>query len=185
MDTYDIISVGFGAAALSVAIALRDRGLKPRITYLEKQPEFGWHTGMLLPGTKMQISYLKDLATLRDPTSHFTFLNYLHTKGRLVNFTNLSTHLPLREEFNDYLKWCASHFDDVVQYSQEVISVTPNGSPAGSFTVKTRDINTGAIKELVGKQVIVATGGSKAIPPSLAAQQLPKTVIHSSEFMNT
>ncbi|KAI5304946.1 PAK- GC kinase Sid1 [Ascosphaera pollenicola] len=184
MENYDIISVGFGAAALSIAIALRDRGIKPRIVFLEKQPEFGWHTGMLLPGTKMQISYLKDLATQRDPTSHFTFLNYLHVKGRLVNFTNLSTHLPLREEFNDYLKWCASHFDDIVQYKQEVLSVTPNGSPAGSFTVKTRDVDTGAVKELVGKQIIVATGGEKAIPASLASQSLPEGVIHSSEFMN-
>ncbi|KAI5291237.1 hypothetical protein KEM54_005739 [Ascosphaera aggregata] len=184
MDSYDIISVGFGAAALSIAIALRDLGIKPRIVFLEKQSEFGWHTGMLLPGTKMQISFLKDLATQRDPTSHFTFLNYLHVKGRLVNFTNLSTHLPLREEFNDYLKWCASHFDDVARYNQEVLSVTPNGTPAGSFTVRSRDVITGAIKEFVGKQVIVATGGDKAIPRGLAGQSLPEGIIHSSEFMN-
>ncbi|KAI5293243.1 hypothetical protein KEM52_005719 [Ascosphaera acerosa] len=183
MDHYDIISVGFGAAALAIAIALRDRGLKPRITFLEKQPEFGWHTGMLLPGTKMQISFLKDLATLRDPTSHFTFLNYLHVKGRLVNFTNLSTHLPLREEFNDYLKWCASHFDDVVQYNQQVLAVTPNGHPAGSFTVTTRDTVSGREQQLLAKQVIVATGGEMALPPSLAGRPLPEGVIHSSEFM--
>lgn len=46
----------------------------------------------------MQVSFLKDLVTLRDPTSKFTFLNFMHKTGRLVDFFNLYTFLSLRTE---------------------------------------------------------------------------------------
>ncbi|PGH19366.1 hypothetical protein AJ80_04006 [Polytolypa hystricis UAMH7299] len=184
---YDIVCAGFGAAALSIAIAMRERGYKGRVLFLERQAEFGWHTGMLLPGTKMQISYLKDLATMRDPRSHFTFLNYLHTKGRLVHFTNLSTHTPFREEFNDYMKWCASHFNDLVQYNQEVVSISAVESRAGwaaeSFKVVARDVKSGELRELVTKHVIVANGGEAAIPHGFMQHYGRNTVIHSSTYL--
>ncbi|KAI2052914.1 PAK- GC kinase Sid1 [Ophidiomyces ophidiicola] len=187
-EPYDIISVGFGAAALAVAIAMRDRGIEARVLFLERQSEFGWHTGMLIPGTKMQISYLKDLATLRNPRSHFTFLNYLHSKGRLVHFTNLSTHTPFREEFNDYMKWCASHFDDWVRYEQEVMNVTAvdsrSGWPAELFKVVVGSRRSGDVKELFAKHVIVATGGEPSIPQCVPQEYLYNTVIHSSSYVN-
>ena len=63
---------------------------------------------MLLEQAHMQVSFLKDLATLRNPTSRFTFINYLHEKGRLQDFINLKTFFPSRHEFNDYLAWAAS-----------------------------------------------------------------------------
>ncbi|KAK2796167.1 PAK- GC kinase Sid1 [Onygenales sp. PD_12] len=185
---HDIICVGFGPAAVAIAIAMQDRGIQRRVLFLERQSEFGWHTGMLLPGSKMQISFLKDLATPRNPRSHFTFLNYLHQKDRLVHFTNLSTHTPFREEFNDYMKWCASHFSNCVQYGQEVVSVTAAetrpGWPAEYFKVVARDLQSGELKELSAKHVIVASGGECAIPQGLSKQPLPKTVIHSSQYMS-
>ncbi|EEH39220.2 L-ornithine 5-monooxygenase [Paracoccidioides lutzii Pb01] len=186
---YDIICVGFGPAALAIAIAMRDRGIHRRVLFLERQSEFGWHTGMLLPGSKMQISFIKDLATIRNPCSHFTFLNYLHQKNRLVHFTNLSTHMPFREEFNDYMKWCASHFDDWVQYQQEVVSVAAAearpGWPAEHFKVVVRDVQSGRLRELSAKHVVVASGGERAIPRELSNKPLPSTVIHSSVYLES
>ncbi len=108
-DVYDLVCVGFGPASLAIAVALHDAleagtlRAAPRVLFLEQQSRFSWHAGMLLPGAKMQISFLKDLSTLRDPTSQFTFLNYLHQQGRLVEFTNLGTFLPARAEYEDYL----------------------------------------------------------------------------------
>jgi L-ornithine N5-oxygenase len=63
---------------------------------------------MLLPDTIMQISCLKDLATLRNPTSPFTFLSYLHEHNRLVSFINRGSVIPTRREYADYLKWAAN-----------------------------------------------------------------------------
>ncbi|KAK3315688.1 L-lysine 6-monooxygenase (NADPH-requiring)-domain-containing protein [Apodospora peruviana] len=187
---HDLICIGFGPASLAIAIALHDAmesGKQvefPKVLFLEKQSQFAWHAGMLLPGAKMQISFIKDLATLRDPRSHFTFLNYLHKNDRLVEFTNLGTFLPARVEYEDYLRWCARHFDDVVRYQNEVVSITPQheDGPLKIFTVTSRDTKTGVTSTYQTRNVIVAVGGQPSIPKPLPAQS-PR-VIHSSQYAN-
>jgi L-ornithine N5-oxygenase len=112
---------------------------------MEKQSEFAWHAGMQLPGAKMQISFLKDLATPRDPRSKFTFLSYLFAKNRLNQFINLGTFLPTRVEYEDYLRWCAGHFEreGKVAYGMEVESVRAGekskSGKVSSFIVTARD----------------------------------------------
>ncbi|XXG96232.1 hypothetical protein Hte_002513 [Hypoxylon texense] len=195
-DVHDLICVGFGPASLAIAVAIHDmlgdgsfqklgNGLPPKVLFLEKQPRFAWHAGMLLPGAKMQISFIKDMASLRDPTSSFTFLNYLHKNGRLVEFTNLNTFLPARVEYEDYLRWCAGFFNEVVQYGTEVVSVSPakaseSTAPISTFTVTSKDVNTGAIKVHRAKNVLLAIGGQPSIPKSLPSNH-PR-VIHSSQY---
>ncbi|KAI0405143.1 FAD/NAD(P)-binding domain-containing protein [Xylaria palmicola] len=189
-DVHDLICVGFGPASLAIAVALHDSvgagklpGTLPKVLFLEKQERFAWHAGMLLPGAKMQISFIKDMATLRDPTSRFTFLNYLHQNNRLVEFTNLSTFLPARVEYEDYLRWCASSFDDVVRYGSEVVSVSPDhtpSAPVSKFIVTSRNVKTGSVVTHRAKNILFAIGGQPSIPKCLPASH-PR-VIHSSQY---
>jgi len=124
---YDLIGVGFGPSNLALAIAVdehnRRSGVPVTALFLERQPRFGWHRGMLIDDATMQVSFLKDLVTLRNPTSEFSFLAYLHSKGRLVDFINHKSLFPLRVEFHDYLEWAAARFDHVVRYDHEVSGV--------------------------------------------------------------
>ena len=126
-EAYDLIGVGFGPSNLALAIRLaQEDGARPlRAAFLERQPEFGWHRGMLLDDSRMQISFLKDLAMLRVPTSRFTFVNYLFEQGRLQDFVNLKQFYPTRVEFEDYLRWAASGFDRWVDYGENVTSIEP------------------------------------------------------------
>lgn len=184
-EHYDLVCIGFGPASLAIAIALHDRGVKARVLYIERQRRFIWHAGMLLPNARMQISFLKDMATLRDPTSKFTFVNYLKCKNRLVAFTNLSTFLPLREEYNDYMTWCADHFADHVAYGQETVSVTPNGNQKGpirSWRVVSENIDTHAKNDVTTRHVVVAVGGKPKIPPGLSSDVSEPRIIHSSAY---
>lgn len=182
---YDLICVGFGPASLAIAIALRDRHATARVLFLERQAQFAWHAGMILPGSRMQISFVKDLATLRNPRSEFTFINYLHKHNRLVAFTNLGTFLPLREEYNDYMSWCANHFDDYVRYGQECVSVAPaggaSGRPVRSWEVVSRDIGTGEVSRLAARHVVIAVGGKPRIPNAFPSPLNPN-IIHSSGY---
>lgn len=189
-DVHDLLCVGFGPASLAIAIAMHDKlssgtatGHSPRVLFLEKQPRFAWHAGMLLPGAKMQISFMKDLASLRDPRSKFTFLNYVHENGRLIDFINLGTFLPARVEYEDYLRWCAAHFDDVVQYGHQVLSVRPEANDRAGvkiFSVACRDVATGEVSTYRSKNVILAVGGQPRIPKELSPGH-PR-IIHSSQY---
>ena len=198
-ELHDLICVGFGPASLAIAVALHDMltptaaegflpkvpGKPPRVAFLERQSHFAWHAGMLLPGATMQISFIKDLATLRNPKSEFTFLNYLHHRRRLVHFSNLGTFLPLRLEYEDYMRWCASWFNDVVSYDQEVLDVTPETSSVGdakahSFAVRSKNQRTGDINSFKARHVVIAVGGRPEIPKSLP-QDHPR-IIHSSNY---
>ncbi|KAA8904496.1 L-lysine 6-monooxygenase (NADPH-requiring)-domain-containing protein [Sphaerosporella brunnea] len=181
---YDLVCIGFGPASLAIAIALHDRNINARVLFLERQPHFAWHSGMLLPGTHMQISFLKDLATLRNPRSEFTFVNYLHNQQRLVTFTNLSTFLPLREEYNDYMSWCAGHFKDMVRYSVEVVEVSPVKGAGGvkSWEVSTRHLSNGRISVVKARNVVIAIGGRPKLPASITPH--PR-IIHSSQYSTT
>ncbi|KAL2264333.1 hypothetical protein VTK26DRAFT_6576 [Humicola hyalothermophila] len=186
---HDLVCVGFGPASLAIAVALHDTmeagklTQPPKVLFLEKQAQFSWHAGMLLPGAKMQISFIKDMASLRDPRSHFTFLNYLHKNDRLIDFINLSTFLPARAEYEDYLRWCARHFDDVVRYHSEVVSISPiqeEEGPLKTFAVTSRNVKTGVTTTYRARNVIVAIGGQPSIPKPFPAHH-PR-VIHSSQY---
>lgn len=198
-ELHDLICVGFGPASLAIAIALHDSldpalrppgtnpNFQPKVCFLERQKQFAWHSGMLVPGSRMQISFIKDLATLRDPRSSFTFLNYLHQKDRLIHFTNLGTFLPARLEFEDYMRWCANRFEDVVSYGQEVAEVIPgktdpNSSEVDYFTVLSRDVQTGEVVARKSRKVVVAIGGKAKIPHELP--QDPR-IMHSSKYCTT
>ncbi|KAI5800436.1 L-lysine 6-monooxygenase, partial [Pyronema domesticum] len=181
---YDLICVGFGPASLSVACALYDERADARVLFLERQTQFAWHNGMMLPGTRMQISFMKDMATFRNPRSKFTFVNYLKSNNRLVTFANLGTFYPLREEFNDYLRWCASHFENFVSYGEDVVSVSPptGSGPVKQWNVSSINIASGQLTNYTTKHVIIAVGGAPKIPAQFPQRLYNEKVIHSSTY---
>ncbi|GHF71832.1 L-ornithine N5-oxygenase [Amycolatopsis bartoniae] len=137
---FDLIGVGFGPSNLALAIAVAEHNATAAepVTahFLERQAGFGWHRGMLLEDATMQVSFLKDLVTMRNPASGFSFLSYLHSQGRLVDFINSKNLFPLRIEFHDYFEWAAAKVDDQVSYGSEVVAVR-GGDPY--FEVRTAD----------------------------------------------
>lgn len=128
---HDVIGVGFGPSNVAMAIALSehnarvDRQEVVSAHFFEQQPSFGWHRGMLIDDATMQVSFLKDLVTLRNPSSEYSFLCYLKSKGRLIDFINHKNLFPLRVEFHDYFEWAAAQVDGMISYGHEVVAVTP------------------------------------------------------------
>jgi L-ornithine N5-oxygenase len=179
---YDVVGVGFGPSNLALAIALAEHnaGAAEPVTahFLERQPRFGWHRGMLIDTATMQVSFLKDLVTMRNPTSDFTFVNYLHSAGRLVDFINHKNLFPLRVEFHDYFEWAAAKVDDVVSYGVEVVAVEPvvdNGEIA-FFDVLTSDGTT-----LRARNLVMGTGLRPQLP---AGVETGPRIWHNSELLH-
>ena len=114
----DLVGVGAGPANLSLAALItsaRERGLTSvRSTFLERNQAILWHSGQLFLGTLMQTEFFRDLVTPIDPTSRFSFLNYLKSYGRLDQFFCSSSTCPTRREFEDYFNWAAKQIPDVI-----------------------------------------------------------------------
>lgn len=127
---HDLIGIGFGPSNVAMAIAISEHnarsGTQRAVTaqFFEQQPRFGWHRGMLIDDATMQVSFLKDLVTLRNPSSEYSFLCYLKSKGRLIDFINHKNLFPLRVEFHEYFEWAAAKVAGTVSYDHEVVGVT-------------------------------------------------------------
>ncbi|MGG1947138.1 lysine N(6)-hydroxylase/L-ornithine N(5)-oxygenase family protein [Trinickia sp. NRRL B-1857] len=192
-EAYDLIGVGFGPSnlALAVRLAQEERATPLRTTFLERQPEFGWHRGMLLDDSRMQISFLKDLAMLRDPTSRFTFVNYLFEQGRLQDFVNLKQFYPTRVEFEDYLRWVARGFDHLVGYGENVTSIEPILDPVDRRVVTHLRVHStdasGQARARNAHALSIGIGGAPAVPApfaSLASRRDP-ALVHSSAYLSS
>ena len=184
---HDLIGIGFGPSNIALAIALEEKrhaGSPFDALFIEKQLSFAWHPHMLLDHAHMQISFLKDLATLRNPTSRFTFINYLHEKGRLTDFVNLKSFFPSRHEFNDYLSWAAEQFDDACAYGEEVFEVLPEekGGEVALLRVRSRN-HSGKLIERLTRNLVVGIGGMANIPDSFRTLRNDPRVFHSSTYL--
>lgn len=187
MIVHDLIGIGFGPSNLALAIALdeqRRAGEPVQSLFIERQPAFAWHPGMMLPHAHMQISFLKDLATPRNPASPFTFVNYLHQKQRLQDFINLKTFHPSRREFNDYLAWAAAQFDDCVAYGEEVVEVLPEprGREVELLRVRSRGAD-GRLHERLARNLVVSIGGTPNIPEAFQGLKGDTRVLHSNGYL--
>ena len=108
--------VGPSPAALAQAIALYEQRGGPRnVLALDKSTSFSWR-GHDIPNdrARMRTNLMQDLVTSRDPTSEFTFVNYLFATDNLVGYTNLGLMNPPRQLFGMYLEWCAKKVFTIV-----------------------------------------------------------------------
>lgn len=172
-DVFDVVGVGFGPSNLALAIAIEEhnRAATPdsqiRAMFLEKQQQFGWHRGMLIDDATMQVSLFKDLVTMRNPASDFSFLCYLKSQGRLVHFLNQKTLFPLRIEFHDYFEWAATRLTRYVRYGSEVTAIRPvyDGREISYFDVITREPSSpDRLVVRRARNICVATGLQPCLP---------------------
>lgn len=184
---HDLIGIGFGPSNLALAIALEERGQIEGpldVLFLDKQADYRWHGNTLVTQSELQISFLKDLVTLRNPTSPYSFVNYLKAHGRLVDFINLGTFYPCRMEFNDYLRWVASHFEAQSRYGEEVLAIEPvlHQQQVEALRVISRDTQ-GVQHVRTTRSVVVSAGGTPRIPAPFKAFKDDSRVFPHSQYL--
>ena len=185
---FDLIGIGFGPSNLALGVRLAEAGgaVAAKHCFIEQQPTFGWHKGMLLESCRMQISFLKDLVTMRDPTSRFSFINYLFERGRLPEFINVKSFYPTRQEFHDYLAWAASKIESHVQYGETVSTVLPVFSKDLPQQVMALEVVShdaaGRTLRRVARALSIGLGGIKHIPSPFNDIDSPR-MVHSSQYL--
>ncbi|MBC3949249.1 lysine N(6)-hydroxylase/L-ornithine N(5)-oxygenase family protein [Pseudomonas folii] len=186
---HDLIGIGFGPSNLALAIALQERGERDGALdalFLDKQADYRWHGNTLVTQSELQISFLKDLVTLRNPTSPFSFVNYLKQHGRLVDFINLGTFYPCRMEYNDYLRWVAAQFNEQSRYGEEVTAIEPVLHKQQVEALRVISCDTqGQNHVRTTRSVVVSPGGTPRIPEAFSSLKGDARVFHHSKYLQS
>ncbi|MFE9568501.1 lysine N(6)-hydroxylase/L-ornithine N(5)-oxygenase family protein [Streptomyces sp. NPDC006692] len=172
-EAYDFIGIGLGPFNLGLA-CLTEPMAELTGLFLETKPDFEWHSGMFLEGAHLQTPFLSDLVTLADPTSPYSFLNYLKESGRLYSFYIRENFYPLRTEYNDYCRWAAGKLSSV-RFSQSVASVTYDET-SELYAVAT---TTG--ESFRARRLVLGTGTPPHIPEP--CRGLGGDLLHNSRYL--
>jgi len=176
--TYDVIGIGVGPFNLSLACLLQPiDGLNS--LFLDKSSGFNWHPGILLQSAHLQTPFLSDLVTLADPTSPFSFLNYIKEQGRIYAFYIRENFFLMRSEYNQYCQWAADRLGNIA-FNTDVEHIEYSAS-LGCYVLQARCTQTGQAKTYHTKKLVLGTGTVPYIPAcceNIAAQS-----VHSSQYL--
>lgn len=176
---YDFIAIGVGPFNLGLA-CLTEPLQEVNGLFFDKSEKFNWHPGMLLQDTTLQIPFLADLVTLADPTSKFSFLNYLKEKGKMYSFYIRENFLVLRNEYNQYCQWAINKLPNVF-FNTEVTNIEYDEAN-GIYLVTTVDTHDKTEITYATRKLVLGTGTTPYIPKS--CQNLKDKAIHSSHYLN-
>ena len=182
---YDLIGIGFGPSNLSLAVALKEANYTGAYLFLEKKSNFSWHPGMMIPDVTIQTPFLKDLVTLHNPQSDFSFLNFLKEQNRLLEFTSLRNFFPTRQEFNAYFQWAARRLAAHVAYNRDVIEINPYtrcGKDIDFVEVAVTNQKTKTTEVYLAKNIVIGTGVPADIPK--IDINLNQSVFHAQNFID-
>jgi lysine N6-hydroxylase len=176
---YSIIGIGIGPFNLGLAALLEP---VPGISslFFDQAEGFDWHPGLMLNNTTLQDPFMgTDLVTMADPTSRFSFLNFLKQTGRLYRFFIRHDFYMLRREYNVYCKWVAEQLPNC-RFSQRVTKVSYGD---GVYEVTVQHTRSGDTHTYYAERLVLGTGTQPYIPGFINKAELPG-VIHSSEYLN-
>jgi lysine N6-hydroxylase len=178
-DVYDVVGVGLGPFNLGLAALLEDT--ESDALFLERKPEFEWHGGMLIEDATLEVPFLADLVTLADPTSEYTYLNYLRETDRLYEFYFYETFQVPRREYDDYCKWVAETVGNTA-FSRRVTDVRYD-EEREVFHVTARDPESGETVECRAENVVVGVGSVPRIPEALQGHPR-EDVFHTARYLD-
>ncbi|MGW4883106.1 lysine N(6)-hydroxylase/L-ornithine N(5)-oxygenase family protein [Streptomyces murinus] len=169
---HDLVGIGLGPFNLGLA-CLTEPIAELDAVFLESKPDFEWHAGMFLDGAHLQTPFMSDLVTLADPTSPYSFLNYLKEKGRLYSFYIRENFYPLRVEYDDYCRWAAGKLS-CVRFGTTVAEV--------SYEDDLYVVRTAAGEILRARHLVLGTGTVPYLPES--CRDLGGDLLHTSQYMH-
>lgn len=176
---HDVIGIGIGPFNLGLA-ALADNIPKLKCIFFDKQKEFNWHPGMLLDDARLQVPFLADLVTLSDPRSKFSYINYAHSKGRLIPLGINEQYYILRKEYNEYCQWVTAQLSNLhFGCSCELVRYIKSKK---IYEVHVKEISSSSTLKFYAKQIVLGVGNVPNIPVC-ALPLVNENIIHSSDYL--
>nr|WP_317236128.1 SidA/IucD/PvdA family monooxygenase [Niabella hibiscisoli] len=128
----------------------------------------------------MQVSYLADLVTLADPSSKFSYLNFLRSHNRLIQFGVHEQGYITRSEYNRYCRWVCGQLTNLL-FGFTVESVDYNRE-LEIFIVSCYDKSTDSRQIIRTRKLVVGIGSQPCLPCN-TRQFLNEKVLHAADYM--
>jgi lysine N6-hydroxylase len=177
-QVYTLIGIGIGPFNLGLA-ALLEPVAAVSALFFDQHDSFDWHPGLMLDGTTLQDPFMgTDLVTMADPTSQYTFLNYLKQTGRLYQFFIRHDFYMLRSEYNAYCQWVAKQLP-ACRFSSRVTDIAYDGS---LYAVRVQHLKTKQELVYYAQKLVLGTGTQPYTPAFIPMGELPG-VFHSSQYL--
>jgi lysine N6-hydroxylase len=173
---HDLLGIGIGPFNLGLA-CLADPLEDLDAVFLDARDAFDWHPGLMLEDATIQVPFLADLVTLADPTSPYSFLNYLKQAGRLYPFYIREDFNPLRAEYSAYCRWASEQLGSL-HWGREVVGVERTGDD-DAYVVTART-GTGT-EQWRARRLVLGVGTVPAVPEGLDLPAGP--VLHTSDYL--
>ncbi|UII19034.1 lysine N(6)-hydroxylase/L-ornithine N(5)-oxygenase family protein [Fulvivirga ligni] len=177
---YDFVGVGVGPFNLGLACLTSTVDELDGI-FFDKSDSFNWHPGMMLQDTTLQIPFMADLVTLADPTSPFSFLNYLKKQGRIYSFYIRENFLVLRHEYNKYCQWVIQQLQNI-HFKSEVKHISYDKDQS-FYLVETKNTQTGKRALFKALRLVLGTGTAPYVPG--CCTELKNKAVHSSQYLSS
>lgn len=200
-----LVGIGAGPSNLALGIAVKEfdmtkgsincinKNKKRKIEIcrnsiiLEKNDSFIWNKSMLLPNARLQVPFLRDLVSMRNPQSYYSFINYLKEMDLLEDFINLRTFFPTRYEFSEYMKWVSNQLGSLIQYDSKVTNFYPvlnRKKEVEAISIEYIDRKSGVTNCIQSSNVALAIGKEPYIP-DIYVDINPPYVTHSCNFLDS
>ena len=174
---HDFAAIGVGPFNLGLAALSAPVGGLDGV-FLERRDSFDWHPGMMLEPAHLQVPFMADLVTLADPTSPYSFLNFLKQTGRLYRFYIRENFYPLRAEYNQYCQWVAGQLDSV-RFRTDVREITYDD---GVYRLALAGPDGPEV--LFARRLVLGTGTSPYLPAACdGIVDAGGLVLHNAEYL--
>lgn len=175
---HDFVAIGIGPFNLGLACLTQPLdGLDG--VFLDQASGFDWHPGMLLENATLQTPFLADLVTMADPTSRFSFLNYLKHSGRIYAFYIREDFFMLRQEYNQYCQWVCAQLDSL-RWQRRVERVEYD-EINHLYQVHCHNLATGESELYRGRHLVLGTGTVPLWPA--CCQSVQGVASHSASYL--
>ncbi len=174
---HDVVGVGIGPFNLGMA-CLSEPVEGFDAVFLDESSGFSWHPGLMLEDATIQVPFLADLVSMADPTSSYSFLNWLKETQRLYPFYIRESFHPFRAEFDAYCRWAAERLA-CLRWGRHVERVEYDVA-ADLFEVTAW--TSQGVEVYWGRHVVIGIGTAPDVPAPLAGMGGP--AIHSEHYLD-
>lgn len=174
---YSLIGIGIGPFNLGLA-ALLEPVDDVSSLFFDQKEQFNWHPGLLIDHVTLQTPFLCDCVSMADPTSKFSFLNFLKKTDRLYKFFIRENFFVLRKEYNLYCQWVIKQLKNC-RFSSSVREIYYK---EGLYELHVFHKEENQTKIYYCKKLVLGTGTVPVLPEFIDLKEM-KNVSHTSSYL--